>query len=144
MARAARTPESSSGPHRSALVDLLNGRLYRGRAHDVLVVDCRALVEEHGSDILLSPINSGATMYKVRPRGSTTLLPIFGNVWGVPEGPGRKNAVAEVAVQYGVSDISDVLVRVERRRGNEVEAVLWERGRCDADTVEAASSPEGG
>lgn len=45
------------------LAQLLAAQRYRGRAHDVLVVNTKSLLDEYVDNVRLSPVNSGATLY---------------------------------------------------------------------------------
>ncbi|MDP9067413.1 MAG: hypothetical protein M3N53_03555 [Actinomycetota bacterium] len=119
------------------LMGLLEGRMYRDRAHEVITVDCRALVEHHGDRVFLCPINSGATIYNARPRGSQTFQPIREYPFEERrKARGKRNAVVEVAVQYGIPEVDDIVVKVERRRGASIEEVIWDRGYAeDSDDV---------
>jgi hypothetical protein len=111
------------------LETLLSAKAYRDRAHDVIHVETAALLSRQSDDITLSPINSGSTIYNPRPRGSTT----FQRIADYPFHERRRtrglaNAVIELAVDQGVSDMGDVAIQVERRRaGRQIESVLWER-----------------
>src|SRR5579875_593858 len=59
------------------LLVLLNARAYRGRAHDVITVDTRKLVERHEDRITLAPINTGAAFSPTAAkRGSDTFASI--------------------------------------------------------------------
>ncbi len=111
------------------LNQLLNARLYRDRAHDVLTLDTASLLLVHGDNVRLSPINSGATLYPNAPkRGSETFLPVEDypyDAWRKRRGRSAA-AVVELAVVGGVPDVVQHTVRVERRRGNELLEVLWE------------------
>ncbi len=112
-------------PH---LETLLGANAYCEDAHDVLHVDTAALVARHTREITLSPINSGSTIYNPRPRGSQTFLPISDYPFAERRRKRGRYAIIELAVADGVRDITEVVVRVERRRaGAVVEAVLWER-----------------
>jgi hypothetical protein len=96
----------------------------------VVTVSTEALVARHLAKIMLSPINSGSTLYKppMRGRGTfqrVTLYPF--DVWVKKRG--RNNAVAEVAVLGGIGDIEDIALRVERRKGARVLEVLWQPHR---------------
>lgn len=110
------------------LLRLLDAGAYRALAHDVLIVDTASLVARHLDQITLAPYNTGATMPFAVARGSDTFLPVAQypfNVW-------RRtrpvwDAVVEVAVDGGVYDIAEYVVRVERRRGTQTLATLWER-----------------
>jgi hypothetical protein len=101
---------------------------YRGREHLVLVVDTARLVDAHQESIVLSRINSGATLFDPPSRGKDTFRPIADY-----DHPNRARAlagasdVAELAVLGGVPDISDVVIRAERRQvGRGVIEVIWE------------------
>jgi len=111
------------------LETLLGARAYKDSAHDVISIDTAALLERHIGDITLSPINSGATMYKPPERGSRTFLPIAEYPFAERKrARGAQDAIIELAVDDGVRDILDVAVRVERRKAGRNEAsILWER-----------------
>jgi hypothetical protein len=94
------------------LETLLGARAYRDSAHDVICIDTEALVERHAARITLSPINSGATMYKPPERGSKTFLPIADYPFGKRRQARGQNAIVELAVNDGVHDIEEVAVRV--------------------------------
>jgi frataxin-like iron-binding protein CyaY len=113
--------------HPEKLGQLLNARRYRKHAHDVLAVDTASLLDSHAERIRLSAINSGATLYPNAPRrGPDT----FQHVADYPFTQYRKSrtlreAVIELAVIDGVSDIDKHTIRVERRRGDEVLEVMF-------------------
>lgn len=111
------------------LETLLGARAYKNNAHDVISIDTAALVERHAGEITLSPINSGATMYKPPERGSQTFLPIAEYPFAQRKRTrGTQDAIIELAVADGVRDILDVAVRVERRKaGGDEASILWER-----------------
>ncbi len=110
------------------LETLLGARAYKDSAHDVICIDTAALVERHTGDITLSPINSGATMYKPPQRGSRTFLPIADYPFEERKrARGAQDAIIELAVDEGVRDILDVAVRVERRQAGQKPSLLWER-----------------
>jgi hypothetical protein len=104
---------------------LLNARAYRARDHLVITVNTSNLLERHKLRVLLSPINSGSTIYKPVQRGRDTFM-----TWDAyPYQERRKlrgsaNAVAELAVDYSVGDITNFIERVERRRGTRILEVL--------------------
>jgi len=111
-------------PH---LEGLLGARAYRQDAHDVITVDTAALVAREGPKVRLSAINSGSTLYNPRPRGSETFMPIADYPFAERRRARGKDAIIELAVDGGVTQIEEVAVRVERRRsGGVVEEVLWE------------------
>jgi hypothetical protein len=110
-------------PSEERLKRLLAARAYRHQAHTILTVDTRALVEQLGPSIRLSPINSGSTLFDARPRGPRTLQTI--DEYPFDERKRKRSAataIAEVAVVCGIRDISPVVVEVDRRdRGGRVE-----------------------
>ncbi len=111
------------------LETLLGARAYKDQEHDVITVDCTRLVERHAERITLSPINSGATMYKPPQRGRDTFLPIESYPFEERRrARGLGHAVVELAVDGGVPHIREIAVRVERRRAGSAGEVIWERG----------------
>lgn len=107
---------------------LLRGRAYRGRAHDVLTLDTESLVSAYEDQITLAPINTGSTIYNPRPRGIGTFLSIADypfDDWRRRRS--RRTAVAELAIDYGVSDIAAHTLRVESRQCHDVLETLWAR-----------------
>lgn len=113
-------------PSAQRVQDLLGAQMYRHQEHLVLVIDTRSLVRIHESEITLAPINTGAVLYNPPARGSDTLLPIADypyDVWRKKRG--AATAIAEVAVDYAVPDLTNHMLRVERRRhGRNPEVLL--------------------
>ena len=105
-------------PTQERLRRLLNAQLYRGRAHDVIIVDTRALVELHQDDITLSRINSGFALFRRGRRGSNTFKSIKEY---------QHKEVVEVAVEYLVPNIADLAVSVEQWKGSALQEVVWQR-----------------
>lgn len=104
---------------------LLRAKLYRDTEHTIITIDTASLLAEHADRITLSPINSGSTLYDPRPRGRLT----FRSISEYPFEERRKtrglaNAVAELAVDYSVPDITSHTIAVERRLGDRVLEVL--------------------
>ena len=115
---------------RGRLDGLLAARAYRGRRQTVLTVATAELLARHGERVLLSPINSGSTVYTPQPRGRDTFLPLASyplEAW--ERRRGRKHAIVELTVAYAVPDIRDLVVRVEEAGGGQPTTVLWERAR---------------
>ncbi|WAJ26944.1 DUF7002 family protein [Antarcticirhabdus aurantiaca] len=114
--------------NRPRLDRLLAARTYRARAHDVLTLDARTLVEAYADRIALSPINSGATSRFPARRGLSTFRTIPGCPWGQWRAKrGRKGAVVELAVLGGIPDIERFVTRVTREGGGEPACILVER-----------------
>lgn len=118
---------------RDRLRGLLGARAYRGRPQTVLTLDTKGLVEANRDRIRLSPINSGATIYRPAPRGVDTFLPIA----DYPFDQWRKkrrasNAVVELTVLDGVQDITDHAIAVHSvHNGQQTE--LWRKKGTAAD-----------
>jgi len=109
------------------LIRLLSAKAYRGKVHDVLIVDTKGLVERHRDEITLSPINSGAFRGSGR-RGAYTFKKIEDYPYDERVRTNHEDAVVELAVDYAVKDITDFTVRVEEWTGNRSLRVIWERG----------------
>jgi hypothetical protein len=95
---------------------LLSARAYRDHKHTVICLDTAGLLARHEAIVRLSPINSGSTIYNPSPRGMDT----FETMKSYPFDERRKargvaNAVAELAVEYAVPDISGLITGVEHR-----------------------------
>jgi len=110
------------------LESLLNARAYRGKEHVILKVDARGLLSDYASKVLLSPINSGSTIYRPSLRGATT----FQSLNSYPFEERRKkrglsDAVAEMAFDYAIHDIRKYVIRVEKRRESRLLKVIWEK-----------------
>ncbi len=100
---------------RTRLEWMLNA--YRGRAHCVLVVQTRMLLDRHLNELWLSAINSGST-YRDHPRGKGTFKRVqdFSSRW-----------VAEVAIDYGVPDISEITTKVYEWKAGNAPREIWAR-----------------
>lgn len=108
------------------LTALLNARAYRARKHTVLILDTARLVQQHARRLVLSPINSGSTIYNPHERGRDTFLPFSRYPFAERRAlRGVADAVAECAVIYSVPDICACTLSVEERRGTEVLETLW-------------------
>lgn len=115
-------------PTRARLMRLLSARAYRSRAHDVITVDTARLLARYGSSTVLSPINSGSTVYNPRPRGAQTFQAPQSYPWAERiQLRGRREAVAEIAVDEGIRDILDVAVEVNRMQMDATLVQLWKR-----------------
>ncbi|MEX2181322.1 MAG: hypothetical protein WD771_04725 [Gemmatimonadaceae bacterium] len=101
------------------LLRLLSARAYRGRAHTVLHIHTRPLVEAYADSIELTPINSGNTLPVGRSRGRDTFRTIADYPFdAMCRTRKAQDAVAELSVLYGVPNIRDFVTRVERRQAN--------------------------
>lgn len=106
---------------------LLSARAYRERRQTVLTVSTQKLLERHNADVLLSPINSGSTLFNPVPRGLRTFLPMDQyefEFW--KRRRSAKGAVVELAVTHSVPDIAALAIRVQHREGGEPDETIWE------------------
>jgi hypothetical protein len=118
---------------RRRLRALLGARAYRNRPHTVLTVDTESVLEAHRERIELSPLNSGATLFKPLARGRES----FSAVANFPFDERRKtrslsNAVVELVVRGGVPDIVDHLIAAHRVHNGKSEE-LWRKPGTSAD-----------
>lgn len=111
------------------LTKLLKARLYRESIHEVLVLDTARLVNAHGDRIRLAGMNTGATIFQSAPkRGSDT----FQEIESFPFDERRRarkalvDNVVEVCVLDGLHDVTNFVIRVERRKGATVVETLFE------------------
>ncbi len=118
---------------KTRLNKLLNARAYRDRPQTVLTVDTTSLVEAHRENVELSPLNSGATIYKPQPRGPDTFKPIVDYPFEQRrKEKGREFWVVELVVVGGVPDIKDHLIAAHRVYEGEKKE-LWRRKGASAD-----------
>ncbi|MGV0035554.1 MAG: DUF7002 family protein [Candidatus Azotimanducaceae bacterium WSBS_2022_MAG_OTU7] len=107
---------------RQRLVKLLSARAYRDSQHDVLTLDTAGLVNAYQEKIVLSPMNSGATVPFCHPRTSD----LFKTIQDYPfdemkkKKGGDKKAVVEVCVEGGVPDISRFVTSVDRMQADKI------------------------
>jgi hypothetical protein len=107
---------------------MLNAGEYRSRPHNVLVLDTEALVERHLTEVTLSPINSGVSSFgPPYKRDFSTFkrvedYPIMEKVRS-----NQREVVVELAVEYHVPDISELVISSEEWRGKQKISVIWER-----------------
>ena len=100
---------------------LLQARAYRTKEHLVLTVDTALLLQAYRKTALLSPINSGSTIYRPVERSLDT----FASLSNYPFAARRRmrgvaNAVAELTIPYAVPDISKFVVKAEIRKGTDI------------------------
>jgi hypothetical protein len=113
---------------RKRLITLLNARAYKGKMHCVLTVDTARLLERYVGSVTLSPINSGSALYNPRPRGSRTFLASSEYPYAERQKlRGEKDAIAELAVDYAIRDIEDLVIRVDHMKGDKIIRKLYER-----------------
>ncbi len=105
---------------RRRLLKLLGARAYRDRPHLVLELETGGLIRRHAPRVSISRINSGATFsMNSAPRGPDT----FRRLADHPDG----DPVVELAVDYAVPDVADLVLCVSRWHGAERLETLWRR-----------------
>ena len=104
----------------SRLRNLLNAYAYRNRVHSVLTVDTESLLTRHRDEISLCAINSGF-VYHGGKRGRET----FKEIASFPSG----SRVWELAVEYSVPDVANLVIRVEDWQRDSRLRILWDRER---------------
>ena len=105
---------------------LLKARAYRKLEQTVLTIDTRSLLATQGPNVLLSPINSGATLFSPQPRG----LDLFKPVGEFPFAERKRtrtdaNNVVELVVRYGVPDVAQHVLAVHSVRDQTVLGRIW-------------------
>lgn len=110
-------------------IDRLNRllRAYPGQKHTVITADTAQLLERHFDQVTLSRINSGCTRPMAWPRGNDTFLSVPVFPFETRRQKYRRDAIAELAVDYAVSDIVDVVIRVEHVVGTSPVEIIYER-----------------
>jgi hypothetical protein len=105
------------------LKTLLGAREYRDSPHVVISVDTSILLEQHLSQTTLSRINSGSTFYSPASRGRESFLRLseYPQTWW------KERRLGEVAVDYGILNISDIAIVAEEWKGSSKLRTLWQR-----------------
>lgn len=81
----------------------------------------------HQASIWLSHINSGASIYGVGRRGRYTFKRIDEYPFEEMRRKKKEKAIVELAVDYAVKDISELVIRVEEWIGQTPIRTIWER-----------------
>lgn len=97
---------------------LLAAGPYAQDEHDILTIDTASLVAQYGEGILLCRLNSGSTTPYGSDRDFSIFLPILSYPVNRKGNPRRE--VAEVLLDYAVSDMADHVVDVKWMRGDVV------------------------
>ena len=99
---------------------LVHARAHRNRAHDVLVLDTRSVIQRHGEAIELTALNTGAMLFPTAPkRGRGTFSALNKYQAG--------QRVVELTVGYAVPDVGGLTLRVERWQAGRPREVVWRR-----------------
>ncbi|MAO80785.1 hypothetical protein D0Y83_00130 [Qipengyuania flava] len=112
---------------RQRVWNLLGARAYRGRKQTVLTLDTKRLVVAYHDRILLSPMNSGSTIYRPLPRGKDTFKRIGDFPFDERRKAGRNpyGNVVELVVEGGAPDISQFVLAVHEAENDTVLGELW-------------------
>lgn len=100
------------------LTGLRRARAYRQKRQLVITIKTEPLVRAYADRILLSDRNTGTTSPFAHPRGRDTFISLREN--------GRRRTV-EVAIEGGVNNIREYVIRAEEIGGGEAASVLFER-----------------
>jgi hypothetical protein len=103
---------------RARLLTLLNAGAYRGKTHDVIEIKTRELVERYYEKIWLTPMNTGCTKPFPHPRSEKTFRRIRDYRYAERARAKRGERVVELAVDHGVPDLRDYVVRVVEMQGS--------------------------
>ena len=121
----------------SRLISFLQARSHRDRPHDVLTVCTRSLVEQHASEITLSPINSGTVRVPTHKRGSYTFRTIADHTCKT-----KHECYAELAVEGSVPYMERHTLSVDRWMGPTRQENIWQRHLSVTETP-TSTSPSG-
>ncbi|MGH2535417.1 MAG: DUF7002 family protein [Thermomicrobiales bacterium] len=86
-------------------------------------IDTSILLEQRLNQTTLSRINSGSTVYNSVPRGRESFLPRS----EYPQAWWRARRLGEVAVDYGIPNIADMVTSVEEWEGSSKLRTVWRR-----------------
>lgn len=112
-------------PTRKRVETLLAAAAYRDDPQLVIMVRTERLMATHGERITLSTINSGATRPFAWPRGRTTFRSVNDFDWESRKRYGER-AIAEVAVDYAVENMTDLVESVVRHFPNGDTESVWQ------------------
>ena len=100
----------------SRLDGLRSAPPYRERPHDVLTFDTRALLEAHGHEVELCPINSGAVHAgSIVPRGAGSFSRIDVYPWAERVRVRRAEPIVEFTIPYALPDAARFVIKVQTR-----------------------------
>lgn len=103
------------------LARLFNARAYRGKTHCIITIDAKKFFDQYAGRVMLSPINSGSTIFRPQPRGSETFLPMSEypfEEWS--EKRSKAKAIVEVTVDHGVPNVKDFVTEVVHMKDNKI------------------------
>jgi hypothetical protein len=105
---------------------LLQARAYRGHPQTVLTLSTEGIVKDYKDRILLSPINSGSTLFNPQPRGEDTFKKIEDFRFSDrAKTRALENNVVELVIDHSVPDIAKYVVAVHEVLGDTITDVIW-------------------
>ena len=112
-------------PTEERLGRMINARAYKGKEHDIIVIDSLKLLHPYAEKAWLCHLNSGCTTPYAHPRDRTA----FKRLSEYPLEERRKkygiaNAVAEIAIDDGVPDIKEAVIKVVPMKGWKPELLM--------------------
>ena len=110
---------------KSRLIRLLNAKSYKNKPHDVLMIKTESLLKKYETEIELCRINSGSTIYPTGKRGKSSFIKISEYPFKDYQKKYKKNALVELSVINGVSDIAKHVINVERWHGLRKITTIW-------------------
>ena len=114
---------------------MMRARAYRDLRKTIIVLDTAAVLSAHASDVLLSPMNSGATTPFAHRRGPETFLPL--STYPFDERSlERKETIVEFTVGGGVKNVLSLARRVEEVGGGRPSRVPVGRGLSKFDVLQ--------
>jgi len=102
-------------PTEKSLKSILNARLNRTRAREIIIINTLSLAEVHSKRIELCPINSGSTLRKPARRGINIFTPLLRfsyKEWSKLRG--GHDHIHEITIKDHVLDIADHIIDVVR------------------------------
>jgi hypothetical protein len=106
----------------------LNARAYRDSEHLVIEFDSERLINTiTTTNLYVSRINSGSTVYNPLPRGKgVTFIPFDSfDLKAMSQKYGKANAIAEIAVKGMVSNVKSCAARVALIKGSSEIKEIW-------------------
>lgn len=107
---------------------LLGAKAYRTDRHALIISGTAGLFERHAANVVLSPINTGATKPMPHPRGRDCFVPM--ELYPYEEWNAKrrgKDPVVEVAVPTAVPDLMTFVERILVVGRGEPASELWSR-----------------
>jgi hypothetical protein len=98
---------------RRRLDRLREARSYRGRPHDLVIVDTAALLRSYLDEVELAHLNTGAVHRGANySRGAGTFRRIEQYSWQARLAVAPREPIVELTISYAVPDIADLIVSV--------------------------------